>query len=368
MTSNSLSQSRDEDEFKRAFFKTLHLFKIKQNLNDYRDLNRRYINTANIILFQDEQLLLDIVPASIFANYQNELEQIAFTQAENLFHDCSMEQILPGYVIDMQKVLYTVNEQLGTSIENPEDLTDIIEKKRLERFKVMLGDRYSDESLVQLLEWFKIRKDKNINEFMNCEANIPTIFEYIIAIIWYKISNYQGNILKFMRLSLDANLLPVSHASGGDADIVYRYAKSGSYPEHVLLLEATLTESTNQRRAEMEPISRHLGFFLLNNPQSRGYCIFIANFIDINVVSDFRSRKNCYFYDPRDYSRHINEMKIIPLTTDNLVTIINNKLDYQQLYKIFESAYQSNDAPHLWLDQLAGKIESASSEQLLLFQ
>lgn len=360
LASNILSRAKNEEEFKKAFFKTLHLLKIKQNLYDYRDLNQRYIKTANIILFQDEQLLLDILPASIFADYQMALEQIAFSPAENIFQDCPMEQILRGYDINMQKLLRTVNEQLGTQIASPGELTDIIEKKRLERFNMMIRDKYNDEQLVQLLECFKIRKDKDINEFMNCEANIPTIFEYIVAIIWYKISNYQGNILQFMRLSLDANLMPVSHASGGDADIVYRYSKSGSYPAHVLLLEATLTEGTNQRRAEMEPISRHLGLFLLNNPHSRGYCIFIANFIDINVVADFRSRKNCYFYDTRDYSRHITEMKIIPLTTDNLITIINKKIDYQQLYQIFEFAYQSNAAPHLWLQLLAGQFDKAN--------
>lgn len=54
-----------------------------------------------------------------------------------------------------------------------------------------------------------------------------------------------------MKLSLDSNLLPVTHAAGGEADIVYEYPETKDFPRHSLLLEATLADSTNQRRMEM---------------------------------------------------------------------------------------------------------------------
>ncbi|MDO5001886.1 MAG: AlwI family type II restriction endonuclease [Eubacteriales bacterium] len=43
----------DEESFKRAFFNTMHLFKAKATLADYLDLNRRYIRTTDIVLFED---------------------------------------------------------------------------------------------------------------------------------------------------------------------------------------------------------------------------------------------------------------------------------------------------------------------------
>lgn len=42
-TANMFSVSDDEDEFKTVFFKTMHLIKVKRTLEDYFDLNRRYL-------------------------------------------------------------------------------------------------------------------------------------------------------------------------------------------------------------------------------------------------------------------------------------------------------------------------------------
>ena len=52
-------------------------------------------------------------------------------------------------------------------------------------------------------------------------------------------------------------MLPKSHAIGGNSDFEIKY------DDHTLMIEVTLTESTNQRRAEMESVSRHLGNILL---------------------------------------------------------------------------------------------------------
>ncbi len=62
---------------------------------------------------------------------------------------------------------------------------------------------------------FEIRKqDVGINNCVTDNADIATIFKYVVGIIWYKISEQEGNILEYMNLSLDADLLPKSHASG----------------------------------------------------------------------------------------------------------------------------------------------------------
>lgn len=156
-------------------------------------------------------------------------------------------------------------------------------------------------------------------------ADVPIIFEYVLGILWYKTSERHGKILDYMKLSLDADLLPKTHASGGDADIVYEYEATEYYPEHTLLLEATLADSTNQRRMEMEPVSRHLGKHLLRTGNLSSDCVFATNYLDINVIADFRGRKSMPFYDPQDYSKSVNGMKIIPLQTSDLKKILSNK-------------------------------------------
>lgn len=70
--------------------------------------------------------------------------------------------------------------------------------------------------------------------------------------------------------------------------------------------------------------------------------------LNINVISDFRSRKTTPFYDSQDYSKSVNGMKIIPLQTSELKKIISNSKTYKVLYPIFEEAFNSTLPPHEW--------------------
>ncbi len=78
--------------------------------------------------------------------------------------------------------------------------------------------------------------------------------------------------------------------------------------------------------------------------------------LNINVISDFRSRKTTPFYDSQDYSKSIARMKIIPLQTSELKQIVSNRKTYKELYSLFETAYNSNLPPHEWYDKLIPKI------------
>lgn len=168
---------------------------------------------------------------------------------------------------------------------------------------------------------FENRRDSDIQAMVTNNADVPTIFEYVLAIAWYKISGRQGKILDYMNLSLDADLLPVTHAAGGHEDITYKYEATEDYPAHTLLLEATLASSTNQRRLEMEPVSRHLGDYLLSHTDEQAYCLFATTYLHINVVSDFRMRKSAPYYSS-DGTRFVDGMKIIPLQTNEISAII----------------------------------------------
>jgi hypothetical protein len=151
-----------------------------------------------------------------------------------------------------------------------------------------------------------------------------------------------------MKLSLDADLLPKTHASGGEADIVYEYEETETYPAHTLLLEATLADSTNQRRMEMEPVSRHLGQHLIRTGNPHSYCVFATTDLNINVISDFRGRKFIPYYDPKDFSKYVMGMKILPLQTADLKNIVLNRISYRELYPVLEKAFESLLPPHIW--------------------
>lgn len=339
---------RTESAFKAAFFKVMHMLKAKATLSDYLDLNRRYIKTTDIVIFEDGCIKLDIVPKHFFGNVIEDLYAKAFKASEKLFDNCSMQEIATCLVENETVVINGVNAELGTAVTTVADARIALEDMRYRRLQELIDDKFTDEKLLILLDLFERRNDAQIQEMVTDDADIPTIFEYVLGIIWYKTSECQGKILDYMKLSLDADLLPKTHAAGGEADIVYEYPATDYYPEHSLLLEATLADRTNQRRMEMEPVSRHLGMHLIRTGNLNSYCVFATTYLDINVTADFRNRKSSFFYDPQDPTKYVNGMKIIPLDTSVLKSVVSCQRKYRDLYAIFETAYNSDLNPLEW--------------------
>ena len=349
---NEFCHVKTEKDFKRCFFSCMHLFKAKATLHDYADLNKRYINLSDTIIFEDNSVKLDIIPKHVFKPHIDQLSTVAFLESKDLKMHCNIEKIIQGMEYNEANLIKNISDEVGKSLSSINEVLNVVDEDKYERFKTLLDKKFNAETILTLLDCFKCRADEEIYEAVTDEADIPTIFEYILGIIWYEISNRQGKILDYMKLSLQANLLPKTHAAGGEADIVYKYDKQqGKYPEHDLLLEATLSEADNQRRMEMEPVSRHLGKYVLSG--GNAYCIFVSNDLNPNVVADFRSRKDSYFYNAKDPTQYIKGMKIIPIDIEDIKEILMHKTKYSELYKIFEDAYNDrvNELPHIWLEK-----------------
>ena len=346
----SFDNAKNENDFRTAFFITLHVIKAKKSLQDYFDLNRRYMKTSDTMLFVDESVTLDIVPRHYFAPICDKLLDIAFCDSAHLTMNCDLQQIADFLQPDEFSILAGINQEFSMQLTSLSDAREVVEHQRYLRLHHLIDSKFTDEQILTILNLISARKDKEIQALVTDNADIPTIFEYILGILWYKISNRQGKILDFMKLSLDVDLLPKTHAAGGDADIVYHYNATKIYPEHSLLLEATLADRTNQRRMEMEPVSRHLGNHLIRTKNLFSYCVFVTNDLNINVVSDFRGRKHQRYYDTSDYHNFIDGMKIIPLQIEDIKNILRHRLNYDKLYLLFEKAHQSDLPPHEWLD------------------
>ena len=347
---SDFDRTRTLDEFKTQFFEKMHLFKAKATLSDYLDLNRRYVKTTDVVLFEDDIVKLDIVPKHFFNSVIDELYDQAYVETEELYHDCAINNIALCLNINEQAVINGVNAELGATVTTIAEARAVLEDNRYARLQHLIDTKFTDTQILTLLDCFERRNDTDIRSMVTDNADVPTIFEYVLAILWYKVSERQGKILDYMKLSLDADLLPKTHAAGGEADIVYEYESTEHYPSHTLLIEATLADSTNQRRMEMEPVSRHLGQHLIRTRNMDSYCVFATNFLNINVISDFRSRKTTPYYDSQDYTQYVEGMKIIPLETSELKRIVQVNKTYKELYPIFEEAFNSALPPHMWYE------------------
>lgn len=343
------SSVQNETDLKKAFFKVMHVNKAKATLYDYFDLNRRYFKLTDLILFHDDKVEFDLIPKSFFIPIADCLYLSAFESHNDLDKVTCLEQISPCLTINESAILDGINQELGTNANNLVSAREIIKNERLRRFNLLIDRLFTDDKIQDLLTAFQTRDDSFVQETVTDNADVPTIFEYILGILWYKVSERKGNVLEYMKLSLDADLLPKTHAASGEADIVYEYEASDYYPQHCLLIEATLADATNQRRMEMEPVSRHLGDYLIRTRNNNSYCIFATNHLDPNVISDFRLRKNATYYSRSDQTYIQVGMKIIPLEIDVLKAILALGLTYKDLYKRLDEAYQvEGPAPVDW--------------------
>ena len=180
----------NEEEFKLAFFQMMHLIKNIATLQDYFDLNRRYLNIANVMIFEDEHVKLDLVPKQFFASAIEELYPSAYMASEKLELDCKIEEICSALKFEEKDVVERLKRELGIELETIDDAYKVVEKDRYDRFKTMVDTRFTDNDLLQLLDDFDKRNDDEISKKVTDNADTPTIFEYVLGIIWYKVSGY----------------------------------------------------------------------------------------------------------------------------------------------------------------------------------
>ena len=101
----------------------------------------------------------------------------------------------------------------------------------------------------------------------------------------------------------------------------------------------------------MEPVSRHLVRNMQEYDNINSYAIFVANILNQEVLSDFRSRKN-YWYKGKNGEKK-KGIKIIPLSINDLIIILKKDMDYNNLYVLFEQAYKNDEVNDLdWYDLL----------------
>ena len=335
-------------DFKKEFFLKMHLFKWKVNLRDYFDLNKRYFSLTDIIRFEDEKIELDMLPKYYFKDIIDDLlneDLLDNEQYLNQFYsDIPLESISELYKIDITNIVNNINNDLGINL-TPENVNSYIKDEKLKNFNDLIDHKFKNEDLIRILEQIKNRNDEELNSYITDNADIPTIFEYILGIAWYRISGKKGNILDFMNLSLDADFLPKTHAGGGMADIVYKY-ENNSYPKHDLLIEATLSESTGQRVMEMEPVSRHLGENIKITNNLNDYALFVAHNLEERVILDFRNMKTRFY--PKGNGEFIEGLKIIPIDINILKKILQNNINYNEIYNWFDKAFKSTIPDPLW--------------------
>ena len=87
----------------------------------------------------------------------------------------------------------------------------------------------------------------------------------------------------------------------------------------------------------------------MKDAEDEAYCVFVTTNLNINVVSDFRARRFMQYYNAAG-TDYITGMKILPIQTTELKTLLRFDVRYPQIYKMLDKAYNSSEAPKEWYE------------------
>lgn len=297
------------------------LFKFKPNVS----LSNKELIEIIFSKFSFENSFFGEVNDEEYAEYEEKEENSIF--GSNL----SLCEILDYSDNDIMSVLNQLFDKYGSS--DAEIVKNKIETKVSDDFKAYIETNYPKDKLVSLLELVSDRKnDAKLKTLVNSSATVPTIYEYLIGIAWYYISNKDFDLYNSLNMTLNADYEPEMHAGGGMGDIVI------NYPDKSILLEVTLLNKVAQKRNEWEPVLRHSLNNKADNINIDTLTFFIADELDYNTINIWRAVAAAPLRSTTGETTDINGVIIMPFTNSNIINFLNNSINSDKIIaKVKES-------------------------------
>lgn len=336
----ALISAKDEETFVLNFH-VLYMFIKKLSVcEEYRDLNIRHLKLLDIFVFEYDKIKLDLVFWYLFKSVKDDLLKVNPLSQSEYTKKLETSQKSIGEIYDFLQInVADLSKQIATDFPEIKKLglQNFALKKKEERLLELVNTVFTKEKIITIFENIYPRNDKKVRElikewYQDYEATIPALFEYLLGISFYWLSQKQVKISDILNSGLDVNLLPKTHAAGGQADLVIR-GKAKDY-----LIEATLSENDGQRQMEAEPVPRHLAKYIL---ESNANCIalFVAGKLDPNNLVVLRNYKFSTWYSTDGQS--VENMNILPLTVSNMIYLLKKENDFNKLENKFETVLNS---------------------------
>ena len=346
----TMFEAKNIEEFNKLFYELFRDSKNYDLIFEYNDMTIRTFNLSGIISFENGLVNLSYkwLSKNIFSEIIG-MKKLSNEVVKDNFHknisfseifDLSEERI-ESFIEKLRK-----ENNIPKEISIFEYFSDKIDKD----FEKKLEERFSNDKVCTILNLFKNREnDEKILKEVTDNAKIPTIFEYILAIAWHRISNKEFNLKKSLKLSLDGDGFPLSHAPGGDGDIIAEYS------DFDVILEATLMDKNTQKRGELEPVIRHTTNLTIKNVEEnkKTYTFFVANELDANVINIFRATSQIQLQSTQDREKYTNGIKIYSLTIDKIIYLLENNINYKCfLNKVFENYNEIKFIGNNWCEDI----------------
>lgn len=335
-------------------------------IREYSDTTKRIFRATGIISFDNgyvelaykelcrhifkEQLLYQRIcgQSNDYVEYETEYDSYYYSIS-------SLAEILLYSNEEILDITNSVREEFGVS--NIEQISEKVTKNRKREFAEFIRDRYPLEKVKELLGLFSNRSnDSKLKEYVSSDATVPTIYEFVVGIAWYYFAGKRIDLLNSFNLTLSANFEPLVHAGGGQGDIVIYE------DDKVVMLEATLMNSSSQKRGEWEPVLRHSVNLKIeeetNGSPRQVTTFFIADEFDANTINIWKAVAAVPMQSSVDRESFTDNVVIMPINSAELSALTDKSDKYDQIiddvHRLFE--VEKNNFDLNWRDKFIRKI------------
>ncbi|PTG18855.1 hypothetical protein BU641_09555 [Staphylococcus chromogenes] len=334
--------------------------KRNKDIYDYKDMLKRFARATGIIEINNG--IVTLAYRDVWVEYLKHVnfENLIFndsTEKDGLYYDGAIDSNFYKD-IDLNKIFYVNNEKMNGAISTIKRKLNIdsvydISKELINRndklFKEFIDSEFPLSKTMNILELFGDRNnDKKIKQIIGSEAGIPTIYEYMIGIAWYHISDKEYDVFSSFNLTMNANFLPETHAGGGAGDIVVKY------DDNTLMLEVTLMNKNAQKRGEWEPVLRHSTNLTIDEHPKKVRTLFIAEELDENTINIWRAVASVPMKSTSGSNKYADNVVIMPFTTSEMVKLMNKGINENTIFKLIDSSYSKmkSDFNLKWRDDI----------------
>ncbi|MBO4738506.1 MAG: AlwI family type II restriction endonuclease [Bacteroidales bacterium] len=232
------------------------------------------------------------------------------------------------------------------------DIRSALVEENRQKLEVHIQEKYPQEKIVELLRMISNRQnDKKIKQYVNEDATVPTIYEFIIAIAWYYISDRKISVYDSLNLTLNGDFEPVIHAGGGAGDIVVKYT------DKIVMLEATLMNAAAQKRGEWEPVLRHAINLTAESYPQRVFTLFVADTLDYNTINIWRAVA-AVTLESSITGEKTEHVIIMPFTNEHLCHFIENSISDDRIIAAIDNSYDEIKAnfDDTWHDKIIATL------------
>lgn len=333
------------NNFNSFFYEYYEKSKYVDAINEYSDTTMRALGASGLFKFKpnvclSNRKLVQIIFSKFdfsksFFGEITEKQYIDYEKKEEnatFGSNITIAEILHYSENDVNCIIDELFKEYGT--KDAETVKSKIETKVSDDFKQYVEENYPKEKLVDLLQLISDRKNDNkVKELVNPSATVPTIYEYLIGIAWYYISNKDFDLHASLNMTLNADFEPEMHAGGGIGDIVI------NYPDKSIMLEVTLMNKSAQKRGEWEPVLRHSLNNKANHMDIDTLTFFVADELDYNTINIWRAVAAAPLRSTNGEVTDINGVIIMPFTNLNIIDFVVRSISSQNIIQAVKKSF-----------------------------